>query len=231
MNVDLYFCDASEVTLDDEALLASLPEDEVQRANRFRFARHRHTFCVAHTLMRLVLGRRIGCRPDKVKYEYGPAGKPALVEGPAFNLSHTDTAILFGVTDGGSLGVDIERRKDVSDLDALAQRCFSESEFARYQSSHPDQRINSFYRVWTRKEAFIKAIGGGLSIDLQAFSVSQEDSLGNVLVDARHVGVAEGWAIRALTVNEHTEAAVALDQVEFELATHRCSAELQVLES
>lgn len=231
MNVDLYFCDSAEVTIDDEFLLMSLPDDEVNRANRFRLARHRHTFCVAHSLLRTVLHRRVGCKPEELTFEYGPQGKPTLPGGPAFNLSHTNSEILLGVTDAGRIGVDIEQCSDVPDLDDLAQMCFSDLEMNQYQTTASARRISCFYRGWTRKEALIKALGGGLSVDLKAFSVSMSESPGNALIDGVRVGIDENWAIHAVDVSPASAAAVALDCVNFDIATHRCSADLEVIDS
>lgn len=231
MNVSLYHCDARDVTLDDNQLMASLADDELQRANRFRFARHRRTYIVAHSLVRTILANSIGCSVHALKFDYGEAGKPMLATGPAFNLSHTGSQILFGVFEQGEIGVDIEARNDSRDLDALAQHCFSDPELAEYESASPCDRTVSFYRAWTRKEALIKALGGGLTIDLKAFSVSLADSQDNVLVDGTSIGAGGSWAIRPIRIGENVEAAVALDQRQFTVTTRRCTHELKVSEA
>ncbi|HEX4952883.1 MAG TPA: 4'-phosphopantetheinyl transferase superfamily protein [Thermoanaerobaculia bacterium] len=154
-----------------------LDADELIRADRFRFEVHRRRFTVGRAFQRTILGAYLGRPPASLVYLYGPKGKPSLAPGHGdgildFNLSNTEEMALLGVTAGRELGVDIEQVRALSDLEALAERFFSAAE-SRVLLALPDaDRPIGFFNCWTRKEAYLKAIGDGLSAPLDAFDVT-----------------------------------------------------------
>ena len=150
---------------------------ERQRAHRFAFDRDRHRFMVARALLRRLLGARLGTRPEAVELEYGPQGKPVLARrlassGLRFNLSHCDDLAVYAFSPGREIGVDVEAVRPLRDADAIAARFFSASENRTYLSLDSRDRPLGFFHCWTRKEAFIKALGDGLSYPLNRFDVS-----------------------------------------------------------
>lgn len=152
-----------------------LSQDEIQRADRFRFDVDRNRFTSTRAILRLILGRYLGRRAKDVEFVYGKSGKPALTDdhrGLQFNVSHSAEFALFAVVTGHSVGVDIERIRYDLDCLELASRFFSPEEIAALHSCSEDKRISAFFRCWSRKEAYIKALGEGLSIPLDQFSVS-----------------------------------------------------------
>jgi 4'-phosphopantetheinyl transferase len=157
-------------------LRAVLSEEERARARRFRFTRHQAHYTVAHGALRMILSRYLAAPASGLRYHTNQYGKPALADGAdlRFNLSHSDDLALVAVTRGREVGVDLERvRPDVDVLD-LAASYFSAGEVNTLRSLAPELRVQSFFACWTRKEAYIKAIGKGLSQALDRFDVSVE---------------------------------------------------------
>ena len=161
-----------------EAVLHSLEdllaEDERARAHRFHFDRDRRRFTVARAALRQILAGRLGVNPHSVEFSTGPYGKPHLTEGDLrFNVSHSGGLALIAVARNRELGVDIEELRPMDDAEALADRFFSAQESRKLRMA-PDStsRIRGFFECWSRKEAFIKAIGEGLSHPLDSFEVS-----------------------------------------------------------
>ena len=144
------------------AMRALLSQDELDRAGRFHFEKDRTAFILARGFLRTMLGRYLG---GEVRFVYGSHGKPALDRaGPSFNLSHTDGLAMLGLTLEGEIGVDVERIRPMEDREAIAERYFSPSEYGQVLSDEV------FFQCWTRKEAYIKAVGGGLSIPLKSIN-------------------------------------------------------------
>jgi 4'-phosphopantetheinyl transferase len=157
-----------------EALWQFLSADERARAERFYFERKRQFFIVGRGLLRWLNGRYLQIPPADVQFSYGEHGKPALAgeRGVQFNVSHGQGKLLIGFARGAALGVDIEQIRLLDDADNLARRFFSEAENEAYVSVPPAQKGEAFFNCWTRKEAFIKAVGEGLSYPLRQFDVT-----------------------------------------------------------
>lgn len=152
---------------------ALLDADEQARAQRFHFPAHRRRFIVAHAAVRRILARRLGTAPDAIEFVRNGHGKPFLKDraAPVFSLSHSHEMALCAVAAGGELGVDIEHRRDVSHAD-LAHRYFAPDEVAALAALPTDRQADGFFACWSRKEAYIKAKGLGLSLPLDSFAVS-----------------------------------------------------------
>lgn len=158
-------------------LWESLSPDERGRAGRFHFRRDREHFVAARGALRNILGRYLGSEPGRLLFSYDGYGKPSLggetCGGPLrFNVSHSGGVALYALTAGPEVGVDIEQvREEFASLE-IAERFFSRREYAALEALAPDERASAFFDCWTRKEAYIKARGEGLSHPLHLFSVS-----------------------------------------------------------
>jgi 4'-phosphopantetheinyl transferase len=160
-------------------LLRRLSPDELARAERFHFARHRDRFVAARALLRLLAGRYVGIPAREVRFNYGRRGKPCLhpsLAGPnrlRFNVSHSDGLALLAFGWDSELGVDIEIERTLRDWESIAERYFTAGERAALGQLPSAERDRAFLRAWTRKEALFKATGDGLS---RALDGQPEDS-------------------------------------------------------
>src|SRR5881628_272569 len=159
------------------AAAALLSDAERQRASCFLFDRDRDRFIVRRARLRQLLAARLGTRPESVELVYGAHGKPALARRFAdsdlrFNVSHCDDVTLYAFSCGRAIGVDVEAVRVIRDADDIAARFFSHRETQAYRALEPRDRPLGFFQCWTRKEAFIKALGDGLSYPLDRFDVS-----------------------------------------------------------
>ncbi len=154
-----------------------LSEDEDARAARFVFDRHRARFIAGRASLRRILGRYLNRAPERLDFNYGHRGKPFLKDDPAgkalrFNLSHSSELALLAVVGSRDIGVDVERVRAVQYHMRIAGRFFSPGEVAAIRALPPEVRYEAFFNCWTRKEAYIKALGDGLAYPLDAFEVS-----------------------------------------------------------
>ncbi|MFN0165443.1 MAG: 4'-phosphopantetheinyl transferase family protein [Bryobacteraceae bacterium] len=160
-----------------ESLTALLSASERERADRFHFERDRRRFLAARGMLRKLLSGYTGVSPQELEFTYGPQGKPSLASdgagsGVEFNVSHSNGVALFAFTCGATVGVDIEFIRSDIDCTELATSVFSPWERAELERLPATLRNEAFFACWTRKEAYIKALGGGLSVPLHRFDVS-----------------------------------------------------------
>jgi len=171
---------AARLDTRDEAVreaAAWLSQAERLRAARFVRECDRRRFVAARALLRELIGERLGLRPEKVELVYGERGKPALAprqaeSGLRFNLSHCDDVAVYAFVPGREIGVDVQALRPLPDADDVAARFFSPREYEAYRSLEPRLQPLGFFNCWTRKEAFIKALGDGLYCPLDCFDVS-----------------------------------------------------------
>lgn len=162
----------------DLLLSAHLSADERSRAARFVFERDRRRFASGRGVLRAVLGAYLGCEPSALCFAYGTEGKPELAARHeedhrlAFNVSHSQAWALVGVTNAGSIGVDLEAVRNTIDVEEIALQNFSSGENDALFSLPEHERRDAFFRAWASKEAYVKALGSGLSMSLDRFEVS-----------------------------------------------------------
>ena len=154
-----------------------LSDRELERARRFAFDSDRGRYVVARALLRQLLAARLGARPESVELAAGARGKPALTGRCAtsdlrFNVSHCEDVAVYAFASGREVGVDVEAVRALPDADDVAALWFSRHEHATYRALEPRDRPLGFFQCWTRKEAFIKALGDGLYHPLDRFDVS-----------------------------------------------------------
>ena len=167
--------DIGPAALDMVARPLSLSERT--KRDSFRFERDRIAYAFRHAMLRHVLGATIGVDPAHLEFATNAFGKPSL-EGAqgrcpvSFNLSRSGDVVAVALAEGREVGIDIEHVRPMADLDTIARHWFTTAEYKHVTAAQPPRRCDRFFSVWTRKEAFIKAIGRGLSIPLTAFDVS-----------------------------------------------------------
>jgi 4'-phosphopantetheinyl transferase len=154
------------------AYSAVLSAEELHRASRFRFDHLKTRFILCRGALRILLGRYLGVAPASVQFQYGSKGKPFVESGLKFNVSHSGDLAVFAFAAELDVGVDVEQARSIPDMHQIASRFFSIEECADLQSVDIARRSQAFFNCWTRKEAYIKAMGDGLSIPLDSFRVS-----------------------------------------------------------
>jgi 4'-phosphopantetheinyl transferase len=185
-----------------DRLAAALAPDEQARADRFRVERARREFVAARAALRGILGGYLAADPARLTFRLGPQGKPSLVDaGPAlhFNLSHSHGLALVAVTCVGEVGVDVEQVRPLADMLPLAERYFAPAEVQILLALPAELQREAFFNAWTRKEAFLKAVGVGLSYGLDRVELTlAPGEPARFLRIEGDTGRAARWALHAL---------------------------------
>jgi 4'-phosphopantetheinyl transferase len=191
-----------------------LSPDELERAARFHFQKDRQRFVAARAILRQIIGSYLAVDPAGLVFSYSKKDKPALAGDAAhsnltFNISHSGGVALLAFTRSRQIGVDIEQIRRDFDTTAIAGRFFSTTEQQELTTFPAEQRDEVFFRIWTRKEAYIKATGEGLSLPLNQFDVSLAPNDQNALQATRPDPLESGrWSLRDITVQPGYAAAL-----------------------
>jgi len=191
-----------------------LSSEERARAARFRVERPRNDFILTRSALRSLLARYLATTPEELTFQVTEYGKPELcgASDMRFNVSHTEGMALLAFTRGREIGVDVERIRPEPDARKLAERFFSLAEREALRPFRGEELQAAFFRCWSRKEAYIKARGEGLSLPLAQFDVSVEPDTSRILLATRpDPAQAEHWNIRNLAIDSNYAAAVALE--------------------
>ena len=205
--VHVWVAQAPAVDMDIGCLFRLLGDDERQRAEQFATASLSKTYTFAHAVLRLVLAPYAGFRPADLRFRTSSHGKPFLANanGVTFSLSHTADSVAIAVARDLELGIDIEAVSPANDRDKLVEGFFSLAEWVDFQSLPRHEQEISFFHLWTRKEAFVKGLGLGLSYPLDAFSVG-------VRIPVTLVGEGtSSWSLRHLDPGPGLVGALALN--------------------
>jgi len=206
-------------------LTQCLSDGERLRASRFVFERDRRRFIVGRARLRHLLASRLGVQPDAVELAYGPRGKPRLSRSFAdadlcFNVSHTEDLAVYAFSSGREIGVDVEAVREMRDADEIAARFFSRRENEAYRALDLRDKPLGFFNCWTRKEAFIKALGDGLYHPLNRFDVSlAPNEPAKILRIENTSGDACGWALHDFSPGPGLIGAVVIRKSADELAS------------
>jgi 4'-phosphopantetheinyl transferase len=196
---------------DIASLVVLLAPDEQQRGSQFRFDRDRRHFIVARGLLRRLLARYAGGAPAQIEFCYGPQGKPALAgrDDMQFNVAHSHGAGLFAFTRGAPIGVDAEQIRPL-EYEALAAGFFSPAERTTLMAMPVERRQDAFFTYWARKEAYVKALGWGLSVPLDRFDVAAPDASARLLADRGNPDAPQQWSLHDIDAGPALRAAVAV---------------------
>ncbi|WP_374090519.1 4'-phosphopantetheinyl transferase superfamily protein [Methylomicrobium lacus] len=189
-----------------------LDNDERSRAHGIKNPQRQARQVEAQGRLRIMLGKAIDTPPERLRFARHAHGKPYLPDFPdfAFNLSHTADRMAVVMSRGCRVGIDIESCKPRANLAALADKCFGAEEKAYWLALPEAERLHSFYRFWTRKEAFVKAVGQGLSLGLQHCVVDpgNPERMLDVPTSCGHAG---NWSLSEFAVSDDICGAVAVD--------------------
>ena len=189
-----------------------LSADERERASRFRVERGADRYAVGRGALRVLLSRYTGIPPEALVFQYNGFGKPELAGCDiSFNLSHSHEVALVAAARGRAVGVDIERIREQVMIERIAERFFAPAEARAIAALPRDRQAQAFFNCWTRKEAWIKARGEGLSIPLNSFDVTLAPGEPARLVATRpDEEEASRWTLRELDCGPEFAAALAI---------------------
>jgi 4'-phosphopantetheinyl transferase len=212
-----------------------LSADERDKMQRFRFERDRRRYLVGRGLLRSLLGRYLDVAPQDLRFETTAAGKPHLASGQGqlqFNLAHSGEYVLIAIADGRAVGIDVEAIRDDFDIGEIAVHFFSLDERRDLEMLTGRARIEAFFECWTRKEAYVKARGEGLSLPLDQFDVSLRAGEPARLIATRpDPAEATRWQLSSLGVADGYKAALAVEGQGSTLRFWDCPHELAWLQA
>lgn len=202
VNVWIVNLEASTETV--KYLYSTLSPEEQSRAENFSFDYLRERYCICRGLLRILLGSYLAVAPGDIRFAYGEYGKPSLCGSDSFqfNLAHADDLAAYAFALDCELGIDIERIRELENFGSVAKRFFCPEEVSDLESVDEAERLDSFFACWTRKEAYIKATGEGLSAALDSFRVALRP---NEAASFIHIGgntsEAQCWSLHNLRPN------------------------------
>ena len=179
----------------------TLSSDEHAKAEKFRRPEDRISFALTRGILRCVLSKYINTAPEKIHFDYTSFGRPSLCANPEepmlnFNVSHSNRWALFALGKNRATGIDVEYIRAGLDISSIAGRFFSPREAALIDDASEEERMRLFYKIWVRKEAYLKALGKGLSIPLNQFTVPLRSHTSVILYPGR-----EPWLFLGISVD------------------------------
>ncbi|MBE9222237.1 4'-phosphopantetheinyl transferase superfamily protein [Cyanobacterium stanieri LEGE 03274] len=207
--LDLFLLNTNNFSSDLTYFKSLLSPDELDKIERFKNKLQGDRTCIARANLRIILSKHLNINPDKIIFNYNQKGKPFLKDysNLYFNLSHTDNWIIYGISNQ-LIGVDIENISKQVKFKQLAQRFFCPSEYALIDQVKPENEAQLFYTFWTAKEAYLKAIGEGLSGGLDSIELSYNFLSENVEITSAKIR--EEWQIKNCKINDNYLVSVAV---------------------
>ncbi len=197
---------------------------EQARAAQFKFEKGRNQFITGRSLLRTILGSYLQLNPAQLRFQYNARGKPSLesssAQGPLhFNVAHSKDLILIAVTRACPVGVDVEHLHPVNDFKDIAARFFTSGETTKLISAPADQQMVAFFNLWTRKEAYLKATGDGISGGLKEVEIScLPEEPAQILAISKNEEAAKRWTLSELNPAHGYAAAVAAEAKDLRLS-------------
>ena len=208
------------------AYAALLAADEHERAGRLRFEHLRVRFVAGRGILRRLLGEYLHTPPERIAFAYSSYGKPSVAAPAAplpfaFNLAHSQNIAVYAFARAPRVGVDVEQAREVIERDQIVERFFSPLERQALAAVLPAQREEAFYLGWTRKEAYLKALGAGITYPLDRFSVSLTPGEAPALLQAADLEDGRGhWTLLAFEPGAGVYAAAAVEGRGWSLHCH-----------
>jgi 4'-phosphopantetheinyl transferase len=226
--IHVWRADLDSERADLQLLFALLTPDEQQKAVRFRFEKDRNHYGAARGILRSILSSYLSEDPKNLRFTYNPYGKPALDSDLLqFNVSHSHGMALYAVAQHYPVGIDLEYMRTDFGWQQIVEQYFSAQEFDALLQLPEGQQCKAFFDGWTRKEAYIKAKGQGLSIPLNQFDVSLSPSEPAVLLRTQWDSQeAAQWALHDLNPGEDYAGAIAIHGRDLQLRYWQVSSQL-----
>jgi 4'-phosphopantetheinyl transferase len=207
-----------------QEIVEILAPDERARAARFHFQRDAQRFSATRARTRAILGAYLQTNPRELRFKYSAREKPSLID-PAvdirFNVSHSGDQAMVAVAAGREVGIDIEQPRNNVECEALAERFFSTGERKFIRALADQQKLSTFFRLWTCKESFLKAHGTGLSRPLSSFDVTLGERLGQLLSIRANAREERRWSLVEIESSSGYPAATTVEGALDEMRLYR----------
>jgi 4'-phosphopantetheinyl transferase len=212
--VHIWRADLDLVESSLSTFLQLLSPDEKNRAQKFRFVGDRHNFIAARGILRSLIGKYLKINSAEISFLYNEFGKPRIANSNPlhFNISHSQNMAVFAFTKRFNIGIDVEFVNPDVEVKEIAANFFSTNEVMNLFALPEKQQTLGFFNCWTRKEAFIKAVGEGLSFPLDTFEVSLEpDKPAKLLVTDWHPKAVSQWSIYSMSPGANFVGSLAIE--------------------
>ena len=213
--VHVWRCQLNQTGATVQQMFEDLSPEEKQKSDKFRFDTDRHKFIAARSILRKILGAYFGIRPSQVSFSYNDFGKPALALATKhdyrFSVSHSGAILLIAVTRGREVGIDVELISVQNAFMEIARKVFSRREIAILETMPSGLQTDAFFTIWTRKEAYLKALGKGFSDTSKYFTVSLFPDVSEVLSVADECRKNRRWTVMTLPLSSEYKAAAAVE--------------------
>jgi len=205
-HIDIWLCHLKDLSKNIDEFYSLLAKDERERADKLKIEDKRKQYIITRGSLRQRLGSLTNLEPKDFVFEYMEHGKPVLANDPryadiTFNISHSNDFSLIAITLKQVIGIDIEKINPDSDHQQLVTRFFSMVEQSEFQALPEKIKAKAFCACWTRKEAFIKAVGDGVSYGLDNFDVSIDPENQSSKINL-HQDSDETWSVHHLPIND-----------------------------
>jgi 4'-phosphopantetheinyl transferase len=212
--INIYLIDSRKVNISEKDIIQSLTEEEIFRANKFKFSNEKRFFLISRYYLKNFIGEYLDLSPEKIIISQMKSGKPYVNENIdsnlKFNYSHSGDYIVYAFTKDNEIGIDIEKIKDISEFDELSRTHFSDEEQLIYfELKNPEEKKRLFYKIWTRKEALLKAEGSGITIDLKSLTVLTTNEKNANQIKIKFLD--KNWSITDIMLDTHYSSSVALN--------------------
>ncbi|TXL00219.1 4-phosphopantetheinyl transferase [Methylococcaceae bacterium HT1] len=214
LDIDIYYASSvSGFTGNLSDYLKTLDENELAITARFKHTELRERYIICHGILRQSLAEHVNQSPADLRIEKTEFGKPFLPDHPelSFNMSHSGNVLAIAVTSQCQLGIDVECYKERNTWEGLVKKCFATEESDFWYSLDQAERSRVFYQFWVKKEAFVKAVGKGISLGLNQCVINPDD-LNTFLRVPDLAGKADNWQIYSLNLAENQFGAVVCDK-------------------
>jgi 4'-phosphopantetheinyl transferase len=221
--VHLWRLDLATIASNEDRWQSMLSNEEKQRSSRFHFTVDRQRFVTSRAVLRMLLAAYLNLKPSDIAFSYSEKEKPFLASpyadtGLTFNVSHSGEVALLAFTRLRRIGVDVEVLRDNIEIEQIARRFFSAREQEELAGLKSDDKPRGFFRCWTRKEAYIKAVGDGLSLPLAQFDVTLGSTLKSVLLATRpDPDEASHWLLQEINAGDGYAAALCVEGNDWQL--------------
>jgi 4'-phosphopantetheinyl transferase len=215
-HIDVWLCDLKQLSVDINNFYSILSEDERKRADKLKVEDKKQQYIITRGALRQRLGLLTNIEPEDFVFKILEYGKPVLANNPqcagiTFNVSHSHDLALIAIAQKQNIGIDIEKINHESDHQALMTRFFSRAEQAEFQTIAEVNKARAFCACWSRKEAFIKAIGSGIAYGLDNFDVSVDPENQTPEINL-HKPSEETWSAFNLPINNEYMACLVSDR-------------------